>query len=173
MFIKLWRRKRLEKFLDKYFVQLIAAILGRTLKPVVTGGDLSFQVAPFVSVEMKGNRSMANYTIPNDQAPINYSVSPIVAKDAEGEDVVVVETLTSSNPEVIAVQGDVRSGQLLVGRSGAATLTYEATAKVGPTTVLVKSSTANFAVTTGQPGENTGGDLVIEGLTPDPEAPPA
>lgn len=162
--------KRAGKKLDAIIDRIIAAILAQTFKPIIAGGEITITFGT-VSMQLGGSKAMAKYTVPNDQAPVNYAIAPIVVEDAEGEVKDASIRFYSSDPEVVAVNGDVLAGNLSFGRSGVASVILEATVKVGAVTIVARETILSFVVTTGAVGEVTGGEITLEGLTPDPEPP--
>lgn len=152
---------------------LVAAVHHRTPKPTFQGGEMTIDIAPFISVTLGDKMT---FTIPNDTADAPYSITPLTgATDAEGEPVTVTEKLTSSDPTVVKIipgpDGDIHNGSLSFGKSGACSVDYVASYKVGRNDVVLKQSDATFILTTGniQPGSVSGGDFSVPSLTPDPE----
>lgn len=108
------------------------------------------------------------FIVPNDQADIPFVVSPVTATDGEGESITLTEELISDNEEVISLVfgpdasvSNPREGVAHVGRSGVANVNY--TAK-DPSGNIVKSSGAQFTVTTGAIANVSGGDISFQGV---------
>ena len=129
----------------------------------ITGGLIQF--ANIKPTSFGG--SMPNFTLPATQVDEPYSISPVVAQDAEGNNVPVTETFTSSDDTVIQINGDVRSGSLHFGVPGAATATYVAMANGAP----IKTTAFNFTLGAGPVFSISGGDIAFPNIVPDPEPP--
>ena len=138
---------RLAELLER----LLAWLEGKRREIVVKGGEIMF-------------------TLPNDQVNVPFRITGVSAVDAEGEGLAVVESFESDEPGVVGIvfgAEGVRSGELVFGHSGVASLMYKAVAKSGKVEQIVKTAGAQFTITTGAVGVVTGGDLVLEGITED------
>ena len=109
--------------------------------------------------------SMPNFTLPATQADEPYSISPVVAQDAEGNNIPVTESFTSSDETVVQINGDVRSGSIHFGVPGAATATYVAMANGAP----IKTTAFNFTLGPGPVFSVSGGEVAFTNIKPDPE----
>lgn len=123
----------------------------------ISGGELKF--------ELEGTM----FVLPDDQPDVRFSVSAVSATDSEGHEVALIENLVSDNEDAVSFVFDEgssasapRAGAAHIGAPGVANVNYMATDAQGN---IVKSSGAQFTITTGAIASVSGGDLAFEGIS--------
>ena len=172
-------QKMRQFILEEIVRPIVDAIINRSPKPTFEGADLTFEISSTDGVTLTGRKATLTFTLSNDHADIEVHRSPLTGSpvDAEGEPVTLQQEFKTEDSAVVAIVADPADPDhftLKLGRSGVSTVTNTVFTKVGRAVQPVKVQAATIVLTTGtvDPTTVVGGDLVFEGVDPDPETPP-
>lgn len=138
---------------------LLAASLNKLVEQLLTPEP--------IPITILGGKFM--FRLPDDQPDVPFAITPPSAQDAEGNDVPLTESFSSSNDGVVSLLFDdgstpttPRAGKAHIGSPGTATLSYLASDAAGNAVI---SHSFDFTITTGTIQNESGGDVTFEGIT--------